>query len=192
MNSRKFLSAFLLVLSLSASCAYARISDQLALSDQRIAPYVEKTKTDGAKFLPGRYAHVREITHKSNTSEKLNAPSDFVIEIGEFNSENNNYPANFDVYGENLTPAYMTFDTSGAVPILKAYDENHKIIAEDFAVIISESNHHAWLLGSVENGEVRYLFPINDFWFPENWYEGTWKANDGSTVTLENDTITSD
>lgn len=196
MKAKKFITALILVLVLSASCAYAKVTEQQALSDPRIAPFVEKTKQQGEKFLPGRYAHVREFTHKSNTGEKINAPSEIVVEIGKFNSENNAYPSSFDVYGANIMPAYMTLDTSGAVPILKAYaadDEgNYEVIAEDFAVVIPEGNNYAWLLGSVETGEIRYLFPINDFWFPENWYEGTWKADDGTKITLKNDTVTSD
>ena len=195
MKAKKFFTALYLVFILSASCAYAKVTEQQALSDPRIAPFVENTKQNGEKFLPGRYAHVKEISHRAKLDEKVNAPSELVIEIGDFSSEHNAYPSNFDAYGENLISCFMTFDTSGAVPIIKTYasddGENYEMIAEDYAVVIPEGNNYAWLLGSAETGDVRYLFPLNDFWFPENWYEGAWKGQDGSQITLKDDTVIS-
>ena len=198
MNCKKFLVIFILILTLSASCAQARISEQLALSDQRFSPYIDFTKQTGAKLLSGRYAHLREIASRSGNGQKINAPDEIIVEIGEFDPESNAYPTNFDVYGENLLHCYMTFDASGAVPVLKTYapdddEEDYILIAEDYVVFVPEADNENYVLvlGSVETGDVRYMFQINDYWLPKNWYEGSWKGNDGSQITLKNGTVTS-
>ena len=190
MKAKKIFSAIFL-LTLLTTTANAKVTEQQALSDQRIAPFVEITKQQGASLLPGRYAHVKEIMSRVNPAEKINAASSLVIEIGEFNSENNAYPSNLDVYGENLAPCFMTFDASGAVPIIKTYaandSGNYEVIAEDFAVIIPEGgDKYAWLLGSTETGDVRYMFPLKD-WFPGKWWEGDWESSDGSEIELDDD-----
>ena len=190
MNAKKFFTAILLLTLLTAT-ANAKVTEQQALSDQRIAPFVEITKQQGANLLPGRYAHVKEIMSRVNPNEKINAASSLVIEIGEFNSENNAYPSNLDVYGENLAPCFMTFDASGAVPIIKTYaagdSGNYEVVAEDFAVVVPEGeDKYAWLLGSTETGDVRYMFPLKD-WFPGKWWEGEWEAADGSEIELDDD-----
>ena len=187
MNTKKIF-AMILLLFLFTSTANAKITELQALSDQRIAPFVEITKQQGASLLPGRYAHVKEIISRINPAEKINAASNLIIEVGQFNSENNAYPSNLDVYGENLAPCFMTFDASGAVPIIRTYNaNNHQLIAEDYAVVIPEGvDKYAWLLGSTDNGEVRYMFPLNQ-WFPEKWWEGDWEAADGSEIELDDD-----
>ena len=188
---KKILASLLLFIFMT-STTDAKVTEQQALSDNRIAPYVEVTKQQGANFLPGRYAHVKEILSRAKPSEKINAASNMLIEISQFNSENNAYPIVVDVYGENLAPAYMTLDTSGAVPIIRTYaaddSENYEMIAEDFAVVMPEDNKkYSWLLASTETGEINYMFPLNDFWFPEKWYQGEWLGADGSELELDND-----
>ena len=194
MNAKKFFTAILLLTLLTAK-ANAKVTEQQALSDQRIAPYVEMTKQQGASLLPGRYAHVKEIMSRVNPNEKINAASSLIIEVGNFNSELSvanlkagAYPSNLDVYGENLEPCLMTFDASGAVPIIRTYSANsHELIAEDFAVVVPEGvDKYAWLLGSTDTGEVRYMFPLKD-WFPSKWWEGDWEAADGSEIELDED-----
>lgn len=196
MKTKKFLAAFVIVLMFTVSCAYANVTEQQALSDQRIAPYVEVTKQQGASLLPGRYAHVKEIMSRVNTAEKINAASSLIIEVGQFDSESNAYPSNFDIYGENLAPCYITFDASGAVPIMRTYvageGDEYEMVAEDFAVVMPEGgNKYAWLLGSTETGEVRYMFPLNDAWFPDDWYEEDWLCADGSQISLDDGVISS-
>ncbi len=190
---KKFFAA-LILLTLSTTTAYAKITEQQALSDERIAPYVEVTKQQGAKLLPGRYAHVKEILSRVNPAEKIYAPTAIVAEIGNFNSENNAFPSNLDVWGENLTHAYITLDTSGAVPVMKTYWANdageYEVFAEDFAVVMPEDNKkYAWLLASTETGEIRYFYPLNDFWFPDEWWEEDWICADGSQISLDDGTI---
>ncbi|MBQ9419616.1 MAG: hypothetical protein IJU31_04485 [Synergistaceae bacterium] len=196
MRSKKFFAALVLVAVLSASSACAKVTEQQALGDQRIAPYIETTKQQGASLLPGRYAHIKEIMSRANTAEKINAPSSLIIEIGQFDTESNAYPSNFDVYGSDLASCWITLDTSGAVPVMKTYAANeggeYEMVAEDYAVVMPEGgNKYAWLLGSVETGDVRYMFPINETFFPQGWYEGDWLGADGAKISLEDDgTIT--
>ena len=195
MTIKRF-SASLLLLMLFTSAAYAKVTEQQALSDQRIAPYVEFTKQQGQKFLPGRYANVEEILSRAKPSEKITAATAMIVEIGQFNSENNAYPSNFDVWGEKLTPGYITLDTSGAVPIMKTYTAdasgNYEVIAEDFAVVMADDNKRfAWLLASTETGEIRFFYPLNDFWFPEDWYEGSWLGSEGSQIEIDDGEVKS-
>jgi len=194
MNVKKIFSVFaaIFLLMLSASAANAKITEQQALSDERIAPYVELTRQYGKDFLPGRYAHIKETLSRVNPKEKIYAATEIIVEIGQFDSEHNAYPTNIDVYGKNLTPGFYTLDLSGEVPVMKAYAPDdkgeYKIFAEDYAVVMPEDNEkYAWLLASVETGEVRYLYPLNNFWFPSKWYEGEWKCSDGSEVELDDD-----
>ena len=113
MSFKKLFTVLLLVLILSASCAYAKVPEELVLQDQRFAPFIETTKQNGAKLLPGRYMHLRDIASRTGNPPKILAPSEILIEVGNFDPESNAYPTNFDVYGENLMPCYMTFDDSG-------------------------------------------------------------------------------
>ncbi|MBR1487213.1 MAG: hypothetical protein IJ597_08175, partial [Synergistaceae bacterium] len=191
MDAKKIFTA-IFFLVLASSTANAKVTEQQALSDQRIAPYVEITKQQGAKFLPGRYANVQEILSRVNPSEKIFAASNLIVEIGNFNQENNAYPSNLDVYGENLKPCFMTFDASGAVPIIKTYAAdtkgNYEIIAEDFAVVMPDDNEkYVWLFASTDTGEIRFLYPLNKFWFPHEWYEGEWICSDGSEIEFDDD-----
>ena len=191
MKMKKVLAS-LLLFTLFTGVAHAKVTEQQALADQRIAPYVEATKQQGANFLTGRYVYVKEILSRFKPSEKINAATSMIIEVSQFNSENNAYPVVCDVYGENLSPAYMTLDNSGAVPIIRTYaaDDagNYEVVEEDFAVVMADDNKkYSWLLASTDTGEVSYMFPLNDFWFPDKWYEGEWLGNDGSEIELDDD-----
>ena len=188
---KKIFSAILLLI-LSASTANAKVTEQQALSDQRIAPYVENTKQKGESYLSGRYAEVKEALSRANPKEKIYAASNLIIEVGKFDQESNAYPSNLDFYGENLKPCFTTFDASGAVPVIKTYAAdtkgNYELIAEDFAVVMLDGgSKYIWLLASTDTGEIRFLYPLNDFWFPSRWYEGEWKSSDGSEIEFDDD-----
>ena len=189
MNAKKFL-VLIFIFTLSAT-ANAKITEQQALNDQRIAPYVELTRQYGKDFLPGRYAHVKEIVSRVNPAEKILAASSLIIEIGDFNSQNKTYPVKFDFEGANLISRFMTLDLTGAVPLMRSYESgSNEISTEDFAVLVPENdNEYSWFLGSTENGDVHYLFPLNDFWFPKNWHLGKWKCSDGSEIEFNADGI---
>ena len=84
---------------------------------------------------------------------------------------------------------YMALDFSGAVPILRTYaaDEDsgeYELLTEDYAVVLSEGRKHLWCLGSTETGEIRYMYPLNEEWFPADWYAGTWKTQSGTTYSF--------
>ncbi len=186
MKAKTFLFSLILIAILTASTSYASITPQQAASDQRIGPFIEFTKQNGAKFIPGRYAHTTEIASRTG-GDKILAPTKIILELMPFSSESNAYPLNFDVYGEDLERCYMTFDTSGEVPIQRIYmldddSQEYEFFTEDYAVVIQEGNKYAWCLASVETGELRYLFPLNADWFPENWYLGDWECSDGSRI----------
>lgn len=176
---------------LLTTAANAKVTEQEALNDERIAPYVELTKQSGKDFLPGRYVHVKEILSRVNPAKKILAASSLIIEIGKFDSKNKTYPAKFDFYGENLISRYMTLDFSGAVPVMRTYELGSNItLTEDFAVLVPENeNEYSWFLGSTENGDVHYLFPLSEYWFPKNWHLGKWIASDESELELDSDGI---
>ena len=182
----------LMLLALMASGALADISPQQALSDQRIAPYVESTKQNGPGLLPGRYMHTKEVQQRSG-GEKILAPTSLIVEIMSLNPQQNTYSVNADLWGsDELFPMYMALDLSGVVPILRTYaqdDESgeYEVMAEDYAVVMSDGTKHIWLLGSTETGEIRYMYPLNESWFPEGWYSGTWKSSNGTTYTFSQD-----
>ena len=185
----KLLLVFVIVLS--SSSAFARVTPEQAAEDNRFKPAIEYTKQNGAKLLPGRYAHTKEILNRSDPQKrKILAPTDIIIEIGQLNMSSTSYPGNFDVYGENLFPVYITLDTSGLVPVMKVTHQNDdgklETIAEDYAVAGSHGAGYIWALGSVETGEIRYLYPLNETFFPEDWYKGTWTCGNLS-FTFDDD-----
>ena len=179
----------LMLLALMASGALAAISPQQALSDQRIAPYILSTKQNGAGLLPGRYMHTKELTQRTG-GDKILAPTNLIVEINSLNPEQNTYSANADLWGnDELFPMYMALDVSGQVPILRTYmqDEEsgeYEVIAEDYAVVMSDGEKHIWLLGSTETGEIRYMYPLDASFFPDGWYSGTWKGTSGTSYTF--------
>ena len=186
MKAKTFLTSLILMAILAASTSYASVTPQQAASDQRIGPFVEFTKQNGAKFIPGRYAHTNQLPSRTG-GDKILAPTKIILELMPFSSESNAYPLNFDVYGEDLERCYMTFDTTGEVPIQRIYmydedEDDYELFTEDYAVVIQEGNKYAWCLASVETGELRYLFPLTPDWFPENWYLGDWECSDGSRI----------
>ena len=192
MKSIKLIKLFLvLVIVLSSSGAFAKVTPQQAASDNRFKPAIEFTKQNGAKLLPGRYAHTKEIINRSDPMKrKILAPTDIILEVGMLDMSSASYPGNFDVYGENLFPVYISLDTSGIVPVMKITHKNDdgkfETIAEDYTVVGTQGNSYIWALGSVETGEIRYLYPINNFWFPEGWYKGTWTC-DNLSFTFDDD-----
>ncbi|MBQ7544691.1 MAG: hypothetical protein IJT02_07080 [Synergistaceae bacterium] len=191
MNRKLF--ALLLVL-LTASCACGAVSPELAASDPRIAPYIDFTKKNGASLLPGRYMHTKELPQLSG-GEKILAPTNFIVEIAPMvilNPQQRTFSVNADLWGaDEMASMYMLLDFTGTVPILRTYasdeDGEYESIAEDFAVAVSDGQKHIWCLGSTDTGEIRYMYPLNDTWFPAGWYRGTWKAADGTNYTFSDD-----
>ena len=183
MKNRKVLSLIIaLILVCVSSCAYAAVSPDVAAEDPQIKPFIESTKQNGANLLPGRYVQLYEIPLKDST-EKINAPSHIIIEIGQPDSESGYYPASINVYGKDIINCWMLFDTNEVVPVLKTYMLNsegqYEISAEAFAVAMEEEKQYAWFCGDLEDGHISYLLPVNDYWFPRGWYEGAWSTEDG-------------
>lgn len=183
MKNRKVLSFIIAVIVLCvSSCAYAAVSSDAAAEDPRIKPFIESTKQKGATLLPGRYVQLYEIPLKDST-EKINAPSHIIIEIGQLDSESGYYPASINVYGKDIINCWVLFDTNEAVPVLKTYMLNsegqYEISAEAFVAAMEEENQYAWFCGNIEDGQISYLIPVNDYWFPKGWYEGAWSTEDG-------------
>ena len=187
MKAKTFLFSLILMAILTASCSYASVTPQEAASNSLIAPYVDSTKQQGASLLSGRYAHARAVLSRVKNDDYILAPSNLILEIGQFNSEYNAYPVNFDPYGEDLVPMYMVYDNEGLVPMLKFYapDDNgeYENMGEYYAVIVPQGNNRfMWRLLETEAGDFRLLIPLNNAWFPENWYLGDWKCSDGSEL----------
>jgi hypothetical protein len=183
MKNRKVLSLIIALIVLCvSSCAYAADSPDVAAEDSRIKPFIESTKQNGAALLPGRYVQLYEIPLKDST-ENINAPSHIIIEIGQLDSENDYYPASINVYGKDIINCWMLFDTNEAVPVLRTYMLNsegqYEISAEAFAVVMADENQYAWFCANIEDGHISYLIPVNDYWFPRGWYEGSWSSEDG-------------
>lgn len=188
MNRKIF--AALLVLVLWASSSYGAITPEQALSDPRVGPFVDFTRSNGTELLPGRYIHTKELEQRGG-GQKILAPTSLVVEIATFGREENAYTATLDAYGHD-SPAemYMALDFSGPVPILRTFaddDNDYETIAEDYAVVGADSPQNIWCLGSTETGEVRFMYPMNDTFFPEGWYEGSWKCQDGTNYTFSPD-----
>ena len=188
--ARKFFVSALLVLW--ASCSFAAVTPEQAASDQRIAPYLLSTKRTGAILLPGRYMQTKELRQRTG-GEKILAPTSLILEITALNPEQNTYSVNADLWGnDELFPMYTALDFSGQVPIIRTYmkdedDEDYELIAEDYAIVMSDGEKHIWLFGSTETGEIRYMYPIDKSFFPEGWYSGTWKGSSGTTYTFADD-----
>ncbi len=193
MKFRKVLSfSFIIavVVLCISSCASAKVSPDIAAQDPRIQPFIEYTKQNGANLLPGRYVQLYEIPLK-DSSEKINAPSHIIIEIGQLDSESGYYPASINVYGKDIINCWIYFDTDEPVPVLRTYtlnaEEKYEVSAEGFAVVMAEENQYVWFCANTEDGHVSYLIPINDYWFPAGWYEGSWSSEDGKyNLTFSN------
>ena len=185
--TRKILAAFI-SLALMASGAFAAVTPQQALSDPRIAPYIETTKQNGTALLPGRYILTTEI-ERDDGEGKILAPTDWILNIGQ-PDQNHVYPI-YISYHDGDGALDMTFDTDEPVPVMRTYfrddDDEYELWAEDFAVVLSDGSKHLWCLGSVETGEISYMYPLNDVWFPEGWYLGTWENESGNSVSFTDD-----
>ena len=180
----------ILVIILSSSGAFAKVTPEQAAQDNRFRHSIEYTRQNGAKLLPGRYAHTKEIINREDPMKrKILAPTDIILDIREPDSSSGSYPANLDVYGKNLDTVYVTLDNSGLVPVMKIThktDGKLETIAEDYAVANKHGSGYIWALCSVETGEVKYLYPLNNSFFPEGWYKGTWTCGNLS-FTFDDD-----
>ena len=186
----KKLLVVLLVL-VAASSAFGAVSQELAASDPRISPYIDFTKQNGARLLPGRYMHAKELPQASG-GQKAVSPTTLNMEIASLDPEQLTYSVNADLWGQDLMPMYMALDFSQTVPLLRTYalenEGQYELIAEDFAVVMSDGKKHLWLIGSTETGEIRFMYPLTENWFPANWYTGSWKAPSGTTYSFADGT----
>ena len=184
MSTRKIFSALILVLY--ASCSFAEVTPQQVLRDPRFSPLVRVTKEKGAESLPGRYICAVEIPSRTG-SQKILAPTSSVIEIGKFSAELNAYPFHLDIHGEKQTDGYMTLDTEKEAPLLLSYIKNqsgqYELTGRSYAVLSDGDN--SWLTGTVSDGMLNMLIPIGRMYYPEGWYLGAWKCEDGTQFTFD-------
>lgn len=184
MSARKIFSALILVLY--ASCSFAEVTPQQVLRDPRFSPLVRVTKEKGAESLPGRYICAVEIPSRTG-SQKILAPTSSVIEIGKFSAELNAYPFHLDIHGEKQTDGYMTLDTEKEAPLLLSYIKNqngqYELTGRSYAVLSDGDN--SWLTGTVSDGMLNMLIPIGRMYYPEGWYLGAWKCEDGTQFTFD-------
>ena len=197
MKSKSFLVILLLAfVTFSASTSYALLTPEDAASESLIAPYIERTKQRGESLLSGRYAHVRGVQSRVDKDDKIYAPSNLILEIGQFNSEYNAYEVNFDPYGEDLVPMLMVYDDEGPVPMMKFYaadedDEEYENMGEYYVVIVQQGRSFFWRMLESEGGDLRLLLPLNDYWYPEDWQKGSWKCSDGSEIEFSDNKVLS-
>lgn len=193
MSSRKFLAA-LLLFALTASCSYAYVTPQQALRDTRFSPYVDGTRKNGASFLPGRYVCTMELPSRTGGPEIL-APTKMLLDIGKFDSRINAYPFRLDVHGEKLTEGSLTLDTKAEAPLITYYYKNeagdYVPAGKSYAVLTASDNDYGWLTGRVSDGKITCLIPESDMYYPEGWYLGAWKCEDGTQFTFEGNTASS-
>ena len=145
-------------------------------------------------MLPGRYI-VAENTAPRTGGQPIIAPTKIVIEIGKFSSEIDGYPFNIDVHGQRSFDGKITLNTQTEAPILTFYtlkaSGQYEAGLKSYAVAMQEGRDYAWLLGDVSDGKVSFMFPLNDINFPDGWYLGEWKCDDGTQFTFEGNKVSS-
>ncbi|MBR0150843.1 MAG: hypothetical protein IJP89_05730 [Synergistaceae bacterium] len=187
MKAKIFLIALIISAIFSAS-SHAEITPAQVLADPRFAPFVASTKADGLKLLPGRYAvlvHTRSRTEPNGNP--IMAPTELVIDIGQYDPTTKRFPASYIMYGEEPVKSYYTLDLEAPAPVLSRYvdDENSFPPKKNYAVAVQENGYVIWILGSVVDGSLAMLFPVKSALFPEGWYLGSWKCDDGTQFTFE-------
>ena len=149
--------------------------------DERFGPFIEATRKNAARLLPGRYVQSRIVDNASG-SGKFFAPTNFIIEIEPLSYSHNNLPAYsamIDIYHDGLASFFMTLDTEkpGEVPTLRMYSPNKELASEDYISLVpsfSGRNHVIFEAGK-KTHNVRILYPLNnDEFFPKDWYKGSW------------------
>ena len=178
MKARNLLALILILCS--SICAFGAVSPEQIKSDPVWGNHVENTKLNGEKLLPGRYVQAAMIDTKPG-GKKTIAPTLAIIELERLNTSYDNLPLYSEVlntYHDGQASFMTTFDTRGEVPIRRRYmlkgSELDKM-AEGYAVAMPYyENSYAWMFTSIEKGSFYFLFPIDNNFFPENWYKGSW------------------
>lgn len=187
MKAKIFLPLLLLIALVPVSCAFADISPDAIKSDPRFSPFIERTRLEGVKLLPGRYIQTK--------STPTVAPTYLVITIKELKTRYNNLPsysAAFDMYKKGIVTFIMTLDTQD-VPVLTLYNLTEKglvKIGEDYVVASTMNDGYMLVVSSVSNGLIRLLFPMNDDDYSYAKYTGSWidsNASEDVKITLAPD-----
>lgn len=184
MSARKIFAALILVLY--ASCSFAEVTPKQVLSDPRFSPLVKATKQHGAEYLPGRYVVTMELPSRTGNTPIL-APTHIILEIGQPDPQMKTYPFRYDIHGGRNAEGYMFLDTESEAPMLISYTKSKsgkfELTGKSYAGLYEED--YSWLTGAVSDGSLNVLVPINDMYFPEGWYLGAWKCEDGTQFTFD-------
>ena len=188
MSARKILAALILVLY--ASCSFAEVTPKQVLADPRFSPLVEITRKQGAEYLPGRYVVTMETPSRTG-GQKILAPTPMILDIEEPDPLTKTYSFHADIYGERQTDGYMFLDTEAEAPTLFSYTKNedgkYEMTGRSYVGLSIYGNDHSWLTGAVSDGSINILIPASDVYFPEGWYLGSWKCEDGTQFTFDGD-----
>lgn len=88
MKAKIFLPLLLLLVLAFVSCAFADISANAIKSDSRFAPFIERTKLEGVKLLPGRYIQAASTpTMYGDNMDSMLAPTYLVLTIKELKTQ---------------------------------------------------------------------------------------------------------
>lgn len=191
MKSKIFIIA-LLIVAIFSTQSHAAITPAQVLRDPRFAPFVNDTKEHGLELLPGRYA---ALVHTQSRTEPngnpIMAPTELVIDIGQYDPATKRFPASYMLYGEEPEKSYYTLDLDSPAPVLRRYvdDGKNNPPRENYAVAAQENGYTIWVLGSVIDGSPAMFFPVHSILFPEGWYLGSWKCDDGTQFTFEGDKL---
>ena len=197
MKAKIFLPLTLLFTLIIPSCVCADISPDVIKSDPRFAPFIERTKLEGVKLLPGRYIQAASMParYKGRQSSML-APTFLVMTIDALKTSYNNLPsysATLDMYENSIVTFIMTLDTQKEVPVLKTFvlkKDGLSKAAKDYVVFADWNDNYMLVESRVSDNLKRILFPLNDNTFPDNWYKGSWIDNNTSDdikITFDDD-----
>ena len=199
MKHKIFLPLLLLITLSMSSCVYADISPDVIKSDPNFAPFIERTKLEGVKLLPGRYVQAASMpTRYRGRQSSMLAPSFLVMTIDALKTSYNNLPsysATLDMYENSIVTFIMTLDTQKEVPVLKTYvlkKDGLSKAAEDYVVFADWNENYMLVESRVSDNLKRILFPFNDKTFPENWYKGSWLDDNAPDSESEDIKITFD
>ena len=187
MKAKIFLPLSLLLTLILVSCAFADISPETIKSDSRFAPFIERTRLEGAKLLPGRYIQAASTpTRYAVNDGSMMAPTYLILTIKELKSQYNNLPsysATLDMYKKGIVNFVMTLEIREDVPVLTVYILTEKDlvkVGEDYIVASPLNDGYMFVESSVSNGLMRILFPMNDYDYSYADYEGSWIDDNAS------------
>lgn len=177
MKAKTFLAALMI---LCASCAFAAATPEQIKSDTVWGPYVEDTKINGAKILPGRYVQAAILETKPGGKEIV-APTLAIMEFERIEASHDNLPSYSEVlhtYEDGLMSSIDTLDTLGEVPVMRRFQfkqEGLVRLAEGCVVAMPYYDcGYAWCRTAISSGNISFFFPLNEKSYPENWYKGLW------------------